>query len=138
MTDPLQSAMRFAGAALRAQSVRIRVATENLSNAQSSGAAPGESPYQRKTVTFADALSRADGGRFVSVRSIGTDSAPFRIVRDPGHPAADEKGDVKMPNVEPLIEIADLKEAGRSYAANLQIIRESRELLAMTVDLLKT
>jgi flagellar basal-body rod protein FlgC len=138
MIDPFQTAIRTAGSALEAQSLRIRVVSENLANAQTTGAAPGEEPYARKTISFADEMSRVDGARRVRVRAIGVDPAPFRIVRDPGHPAADDKGNVKTSNVDPMIELADLKEANHSYEANLQTIKQSRDLLAMTVDLLKS
>ena len=137
MLDPLQSAIRAAGSALEAQSLRIRVVSENLANAQTTGAGAGDDPYSRKTVTFASELSRADGASLVKLRSIGIDPAPFRVMRDPGHPAADAKGYVKTPNVEPLIELADLKEANRSYEANLQTIKQARDLFSMTIDLLK-
>ena len=134
---PLQASMHVAGAALTAQSVRIRVVSENLANSQTTGAAPGSDPYSRKTVTFSDELARTENARMVSVRKIGVDESPFRVVREPGHPAANEKGEVKMPNVDPIIEVADLREANRCYQANLQVIKQARELFAMTIDLLK-
>jgi flagellar basal-body rod protein FlgC len=138
MIDPFQTAMRTAASGLEAQSVRIRVVSENLANAQTTGASPTEQPYARKTITFADELSRADGAHLVRVRGVGVDASPFRVVHDPGHPAADDKGFVKVPNVDPLIELADLKEADRSYQANLQTIKQARDLFSMTVDLLKS
>jgi flagellar basal-body rod protein FlgC len=96
--DPLQSSIRVAGSALQAQSMRIRVVSENLANAQTTGAAPGDDPYSRKTVSFANEMSRVDQANLVTIRKVGVDQSAFRIVRDPGHPAADARGYVKMPN----------------------------------------
>ncbi|MDE2361476.1 MAG: flagellar basal body rod protein FlgC [Hyphomicrobiales bacterium] len=138
MLDALQASMRVAGSALEAQSIRMRVVSENIANAQSTGAAPGEDPYVRKTVTFGSELDRAARAEMVAVKRIGVDAAPFRIVSDPGNPAADAKGNVKLPNVDPLIEVADLRESNRAYEANLQTIKEARDLFAMTIDLLKS
>ncbi len=138
MIDPLQSSIRVAASALDAQSMRIRVVSENIANAQTTGAGPGDDPYARKTITFAGELSRSDNANVVVVRGVGVDNAPFRIVRDPGHPAADIQGNVKMPNVDPFTELADLKEANRSYEANLQTIKQARDLFSMTIDLLKS
>lgn len=138
MVDPLQGAMMASGAAMRAQSIRIRVASENLANAETTSERPGGTPYTRKTVVFANELSRAAGVDLVSVRRIARDDAPYRIVRAPGHPAADAKGDVKLPNVQPLIEMADIREANRSYEASLQAFKQTRDLLNMTIDLLKS
>ena len=137
MSDPLQSSLKIAGSGLQAQSTRMRVVSENLANAQSTGATPGADPYQRKTVTFESELDRAVGASTVSVGSIGRDMRPYRVEFDPGHPAADEAGYVKLPNVNMLIEMADMREANRSYEANLQIISQTREMIAMTIDLLR-
>ena len=136
--DALQAAMRIAGSALEAQSLRMRVVSENIANAQSTGATPGSDPYVRKTITFGAEPSRTAQVDLVAVRRIGLDPTPFHVVQDPGNPAADAKGNVKLPNVDPLIEIADLKEANRAYEANLQTIKEARDLFSMTVDLLKS
>ncbi|HEY8579762.1 MAG TPA: flagellar basal body rod protein FlgC [Beijerinckiaceae bacterium] len=136
MIDPLQAALKIAGSGLSAQSTRMRVVTENLANADATGATPGADPYARKTVTFENELGRAGDGQ-VRVRSIGVDEKPFRLEHRPGHPAADERGYVKMPNVDPLMELADMREANRAYQANLQAIRQSRELITLTLDLLK-
>ncbi|MDE2579161.1 MAG: flagellar basal body rod protein FlgC [Hyphomicrobiales bacterium] len=137
MIDALTAAMRTAGSGLAAETQRIRIVSENLANANSTGATAGSDPYVRRTITFGEQLSREDGVRFVTVRSIGRDSAPFKLVHDPGNQAADENGNVKTPNVQPMIEMADLREANRSYQANLQVIRQARDLYSMTVDLMK-
>jgi len=137
MLDPLQASLKIAASGMDAQSARLRVITENLANAQSTGSTPGADPYQRKTVSFVSELDRASGVRTVRVRDTGVDESPFKVDLDPGNPAADEKGFVKLPNVDPLIEMADMREANRSYEANLQVARQVGELMNMTVNLLK-
>ncbi|GJD56609.1 flagellar basal body rod protein FlgC [Methylobacterium dankookense] len=138
MIDPLLSASKLASAGLEAQSLRMRVVSENLANAQSTGETPGSDPYARKTVTFRAELDRAIGAASVRVSDIGTDRAPFRTEHDPGNPAADEKGMVKLPNVNMLVEMADMREANRSYEANLQVIKQARAMVAGVIDLLKS
>ena len=137
MIDPLTGSLRIAAAGLEAQSTRMRVVSENLANAQSTGRTPGADPYQRKTITFSSEFDRASDLSMVRVDKIGRDQTPFRVEYDPDHPAADESGFVKMPNVNMLIEMADMREAGRSYEAGLQVVRQSRQLISMTIDLLR-
>ncbi len=137
MQDGLQAALRIAGSGLSAQSARLRVVSENVANAQSIGGQPGADPYARKTITFANELDRASGADLVQVKSIGVDASPFKIDKDPSSPAADENGMVKMPNVDILTELADMREANRSYEANLQVAKQAAELMTMTVNLLK-
>ena len=138
MIDPLQAATRLASSGLEAQSLRMRVVSENLANAQSTGAGPGSDPYARKTVTFRAEIDRAVGAASVRLRDIGTDTAPFRTEHDPGNPAADANGTVKLPNVNMLVEMADMREANRSYEANLQVIKQARAMVASVIDLLRT
>ena len=138
MIDPLLSASRLAAAGLQAQSVRMRVVSENLANAQSTGETPGADPYARKTVTFRAELDRAAGFASVRLSDIGTDKTPFRTEHDPANPAADEDGNVKLPNVNMLVEMADMREANRSYEANLQVIKQARAMVAGVIDLLKS
>jgi flagellar basal-body rod protein FlgC len=137
MLDPLQASIRIAASGLQAQSLRLRVVTENIANAQSTGSAPGAAPYARKTVSFENQMDRALGASVVEVRSIGVDSSPFKLEHDPGNPAADENGMVKMPNVDVLVELADMREANRTYEANLQVAKQSAEMLNTTVSLMK-
>jgi flagellar basal-body rod protein FlgC len=137
MIDPLDASLRIAGAGLFAQSTRLRVVSENLANAQSTGQTAGADPYRRKTVAFASELDRASGVRLVRVNGIGVDPSPFAIEHDPGNPAADANGDVKRPNVNLLLEMGDLREANRAYEANLQIMKQTNDILTQTVDLLK-
>lgn len=137
MLDPLQASLRTAVSGMDAQSVRLRVITENIANAESTGDAPGVEPYQRKTVSFASEVDRLTGAQTVRVHNIGLDESPFKVELDPGNPAADERGFVKRPNVDVLVEMSDMREANRSYEANLQVARQAGELMSMSVNLLK-
>lgn len=137
MTDPLVTSGRLSATGLAAQSIRLQVVSENLANAHSTGDRPGAAPYARKIANFEAALDEQSDALGVRVSGIERDRSPFRSSHDPGHPAADESGNVKLPNVNPLIELADLREATRSYQANLEVVRRTRELVEMTIDLLK-
>jgi flagellar basal-body rod protein FlgC len=136
MIDPLQDTFKVAASGLEAQSTRMRVATENIANADSTGTTPGANPYARKLVTFASELDEASGAALVQVKGIATDASNFRIEHDPGHPAADANGNVKYPNVNVIMEMADIREANRSYEANLQVFKQARDLVSMTINLL--
>ena len=132
--DPLASAIRLASTALDNQSTRMRVVAENLANAQSAGDAPGAAPYRRKTVTFAEVALGATGPRV----SIGRDGSELPMRHDPAHPAADANGMVRMPNVQPLVEAADMREASRAYEANVEVMRQARDLIHATIDLMRS
>ncbi|PST26115.1 flagellar basal body rod protein FlgC [Mesorhizobium plurifarium] len=135
--DPLTSALKVSASGLQAESTRLRIVSENIANARSTGDAPGTDPYRRKTISFAAEVDRASGASLVEVERLGTDDSDFNIEFDPGNPAADEKGMVKLPNVNILIEMADMREANRAYEANLQTIKQSRDLISQTIDLLR-
>ena len=135
--DPLMTSLKVAASGLGAQSERLRVVSENLANAQSTGDAPGADPYRRKTITFAAELDRTSGGSVVEIVSIGHDRSDFPVEFQPGHEAADALGYVKMPNVNVLLEMADMREANRGYEANLQVIKQARDLISMTIDLMR-
>ncbi|KLK94339.1 flagellar basal body rod protein FlgC [Microvirga vignae] len=137
MIDPLIASTRLSSSGLEAQSARLRVISENVANAQSTGRTPGSDPYTRKTIAFRSELDRALGASSVAVKEIGTDDAPFPVEYDPGNPAADENGMVKKPNVNMLIEMADMREANRSYQANLQMMKQARALISATIDLMR-
>jgi flagellar basal-body rod protein FlgC len=137
MIDPLQASLKIAGSGMEVQSTRLRVISENVANAESTGMTPGANPYARKTISFENEMDRASGVQTVHIRRIGVDDQPFRIELDPGNPAADEKGFVKLPNVNLLVELADMREANRSYEANLQVVKQSGDLTSMTIGLLK-
>jgi flagellar basal-body rod protein FlgC len=129
--------LKISASALTAQSVRLRTIAENLANANSQSATPGGDPYRRKVVTFKNELDRATGLQLVSVDHIAQDASPFENKYDPGNPNADASGYIRMPNVNPLIELGDLREAQESYQANLDVIEVSKSMLSRTVDLLK-
>ncbi|MGX5804972.1 flagellar basal body rod protein FlgC [Bradyrhizobium sp. Arg314] len=135
--DALTAALKVAASGLGAQSERLRVVSENLANAQSTGNTPGADPYRRKTITFQSEVDRATGGSLVEVSSISRDPSDFPIEFQPGNEAANAKGYVKMPNVNTLVEMADMSEANRSYEANLQVIKQARDLISMTIDLMR-
>lgn len=138
MIDALRAATAIAGSGLEAQSTRMRIVAENLANARSIGDTPGATPYMRKTVMLDSHFDRELGATTVAVKSTEVDSdTPFRVEHDPGNPAADENGNVKLPNVDPIIEMADMREASRSYSANLQMIKQTRAMISMTIDLLR-
>jgi len=137
MSDPLSASLHISGAGLHAQSERLRVVSENLANARSTGQAAGDDPYRRKTITFESEFNRAYQANLVSVKGIGADKAPFTVEYDPGHPAADEDGYVKMPNVNTLLELADMRETNRSYEANLKVMTQAREMVMRNIDLLR-
>jgi len=138
MIDPLGGAAQIAASGLRAQSARIRIVAENIANAQSTGSAPGADPYSRKTISFESVLDGELNNGGVQVSGVAADSSPFRIEYDPGNPAADEDGNVKLPNVNMLVEMADMREASRSYEANLQMMKQVRHMFSTTIDLLRS
>ncbi len=115
MVDPLSASMKIAASGLHAQSQRMRVVFENIANADSTGKTAGSDPYRRKTVTFENEFSRVASADLVKVKDVGTDDSPFRIEYEPGNPVADVDGYVKKPNVNLLIEMADMRETNRSY-----------------------
>ncbi len=137
MIDPLLMTMRTAASGLQSQSLRMRIVSENLANMNSTGSTPGSDPYRRKLVTFETALDEVSGAEVVRVARVIRDREPFRTEFRPGDPAADTAGYVKLPNVNMVLEVADMREASRSYEANLQMIRQAREMTAMTIDLMK-
>jgi flagellar basal-body rod protein FlgC len=137
MSDPLLSSAKSAAAGLFAQSSRMRVVSENIANASTTGKTPGSDPYQRKTISFESEMDDKSGVDLVKIDQIARDETPFQTEYMPGNPAADDKGMVKMPNVNMLVELADMREASRSYTANTQVIKQVRELVSMTIDLMR-
>lgn len=137
MSDPISASMKIAASGVAAQSLRLQIVTENLANAGATSRTPGGAPYQRQVVSFNSQMDELTGAQLVRVDDVGRDTRPFRIEHMPGHPAADADGNVKLPNVSSLIEMSDMREASRSYEANLQVIKQGRELIAMTLDLLR-
>ena len=135
--DELTKSTQIAIAGMKAQSQRLRVVSENLANADSTAQTPEGTPYRRKVVTFKTELDRATGVETVKVATVRPDNSEFQRRYDPKHPAADRDGYVLTPNVNPLIELMDMKEAQRSYEANMNVITTSRTMLSRTVDMLR-
>ncbi len=133
----LEDAVTVASAGMRVQSQRVQIAAQNLANADSLATTPGGDPYRRRTVSFREALDRDEGLRLVAVDRFGVDESAFERRHDPNHPAADADGYVKLPNVAPLVELMDMREAQRSYEANLRAMSLTRSLVSQTLDLLK-
>ena len=130
--------MGVATSGLRAQAGRMRVISENIANADSTAPAAGGDPYRRKVPTFSSTLDRTLDAKVVSLGKIRSDQTAFRIKYEPGNPAADASGNVKYPNVNPLIEMTDMRDAQRSYEANLNIISATRRMIQRTLDILKS
>jgi len=133
----LMESLMISAAGMRAQGQRLRVVAENLANADSVAEVPGGDPYRRKTISFKNQLDRELGLETVQVGKLGEDPSDFRMKYDPGNPAADAKGYVKLPNVNSLIEMTDMREAQRSYEANLKAIEVARNMLQRTIDLIR-
>src|SRR3954462_3447203 len=135
--DDFGSSSQIAAKGMKAQATRLRVISENLANADSTAEVPGGEPYRRKLVTFRNQLDKELGADTVKVKKIYTDQSKLHSKYDPTHPAADEKGYVLQPNVNPLVEMMDMREAQRSYEANMDVISTSRQMVAKTLDLIK-
>lgn len=133
----LMESLMISAAGMRVQGERLRVIAENVANVDSVSEIPGGDPYRRKTITFQNALDREMGANLVKVKKVGLDPSEFTRKYDPSNPAADKAGYVKLPNVNALIEMNDMREAQRSYEANLKVIEVSRGMLQRTIDLLR-
>lgn len=127
----------IAASGLRAQAGRMRVLSENIANADSTAQAPGQDPYRRRIPTFVSQLDRALEARTVALGPVRTDPSDFISKYQPGHPAADAAGYVKFPNVNSLVEITDMREAQRSYEANVNVISATRRMIQRTLDILR-
>ncbi|HYH39526.1 MAG TPA: flagellar basal body rod protein FlgC [Azospirillum sp.] len=134
----LYKAMTVSAAGMKAQGTRLKVIAENLANANTTAETPGDMPYRRKVVTFQNMLDRQAGVDTVRINKIDVDKSDFQRKYDPTHPSADSEGYVLMPNVNTLVEAMDMREAQRSYEANLSVIESSRQMLNRTVELLRT
>ena len=126
-----------AASGLKAQSGRMRVIAENIANADSTADRPGAEPYRRKVATFTRHLDRELDASVVGLGRVRPDRSAFRTRLDPGHPAANAAGEVKLPNVNSLVETMDMREAQRSYEANLNLITATRRMIARTLDILR-
>ncbi len=133
----IDKSMATAASGMRVQSDRMRIIAENIANASSTAAGADGQPYRRQIVTFREAVDEATGANVVEVGKVARDKSDFRLQYNPGHPAANEQGYVTMPNVNPLIELTDMREAQRAYEANLNVIDAARTMMARTLDLLR-
>ena len=122
---------------MKAQAERLRVISENMANADSVGIRPGEDPYRRQVVTFKNYVDEATGAQLVKVDKVLPDRSPFQMKYMPDHPAANAEGYVAMPNVNPLVEMMDMKEAQRSYDANMSMMQTARDMNSKILDVLK-
>ena len=130
--------MAIAASGLRAQAGRMRIISENIANADSTATSPGGSPYRRKVPSFQSEVDRTLDVKLVELGKTRIDSSEFRLKYEPGNPAADKNGNVKYPNVNPLLEMSDMREAQRTYEANINVISATRRMLQRTIDILKT
>jgi flagellar basal-body rod protein FlgC len=137
MMDFIKS-IAIAATGMRAQAGRMRIISENIANSDSTATTPGGDPYRRRIVTFRAELDRELDARVVALGQVATDRSDFRIRHEPGNPVADANGNVKYPNVNSLIEMTDLRDAQRSYEANLNVITATRRMLQRTLDIIKS
>ncbi len=133
----LDTALTVSAHGMSAQMTRLRVIAENLANQDTTGSTPGAQPYRRKTVTFANRLDRSLGADLVQVRRVGQDQSDLPRRYDPSHPVADASGYVRTPNVNSFVEVMDMREAERSYSANVAAMQATRGMLTRTLELLK-
>ncbi len=133
----LERALRISAAGMTAQAARLRVVAENIANRDSTGESPGADPYRRKTIAFGARVDRALGAEVVEVRRVGRDQGEFPTRFDPSHPAADANGYVRTPNVNSLVENMDMREANRSYSANLAVLETTRGMLSRAIEALR-
>ena len=127
----------IAASGLRAQAGRMRVISENIANSDSTAQTAGGDPYRRRIPTFRAELDRSLEARVVSLGPVRNDPSQFQVRFEPGNPAADATGNVKYPNVNPLVEMTDMREAQRSYEANVNVIGVTRRMIQRTLDILK-
>lgn len=134
----IENALSISASGMRAQGDRLRVIAQNIANADTAANAPGEMPYRRQTITFKNMLDKETGEMVVKRDKIVQDpSTDFRLKYNPSHPGADTNGYVKLPNINSLIEVMDMREAQRSYEANMGMVDISRSMISRTVDLLR-
>jgi flagellar basal-body rod protein FlgC len=127
----------IAASGLRAQAGRMRVISENVANAESTAPRAGANPYRRKIPTFRTEMDRALDAKVVALGPVRTDPSDFRTKYEPGHPAADANGYVRYPNVNSVVEMTDMRDAQRSYEANLNVIGATRRMIQRTIDILR-
>ncbi len=139
MADPVQPSnlsMAVAASALQAQQARMRIIAENIANADSTSQSPGGDPYRRQVPVFSPTTVAGGAAKGVKMSRVVADQSDFTTEYAPGHPGADAKGYVKLPNVDPLMEALDMQEAQRAYQANVNVIETAREMDSSTLSIL--
>ena len=137
MPSDMVKSLSIGASGMKAQSDRLRIVSENIANADSTALAPGENPYRRKTIFFKEQLDRELGARTVKVSRYDTDKTDYEKKYEPSHPAADAQGYVLYPNVNPMVEMMDMREARLGYEANMNVIETSKGLLQQTIGMLR-
>ncbi|MBI2585761.1 MAG: flagellar basal body rod protein FlgC [Rhodospirillales bacterium] len=135
--DDIIKTMRISSAGMRVQGERLRVISQNIANADALPQDATGKPYRRQVVTFKNELDKSLGLKTVRVNKVQPDKSDFGKRYEPSHPAADPDGYVQTPNVNTLIEMTDMREAQRSYEANLNAIKTSKAMLNLTIDVLR-
>lgn len=135
--NDFMSSMRISATGMHAQSARMRVIAENVANADSAAKSPDADPYRRRVPTFKAEFDKELGGHKVELGRMAYDLSDFERRYEPGHPAADESGYVRYPNVNTLVEMMDMREAQRTYQANLNVVSSTRQMVGRTLDILR-
>ncbi len=137
MAGDLNISADVAASGMRVQAERLKVISQNMANADSVSTTPGEDPYRRQVVSFQNYVDKETGAQMVRVDKVVKDNSPFEKRYAPNHPGADAQGYISLPNVNPLIEMMDMKEAQRAYDANLNMLKTAREMNSSVLDILK-
>lgn len=137
MAGDLNQALNVSATGMDVQTARLRVIAENIANQDTTGSSPGADPYRRKTISFESTMDKEAGVNTVKVKNVGVDSSDLQLRYDPANPASNPQGYVKLPNVNSFVEVMDMREAERSYSANLSVMQATRSMLNKTIDLLK-
>lgn len=137
MPNNLSVSSDIAVSGMKAQSERLKVIAQNMANADSVSTTPGGEPYRRQVVSFQNYVDNSTGAQMVRANKIMPDNSPFDKKYEPGNPGADANGYVLLPNVNPLIEMMDMKEAQRAYDANMNMMKTAREMNSAALDILK-
>jgi flagellar basal-body rod protein FlgC len=137
MASDVNQTMSISAGGMDAQMLRLRIIAQNIANQDTTGGSPGADAYRRKTITFESVLDATSGVDTVRVKNVGVDDSPLPQRYDPSNPAADAQGYVKTPNVNTFMETMDMREAERSYNANLTVMQATRTMANRTIEILK-
>lgn len=129
--------IHISSAGMKVQQDRLKIVSQNIANAESVGTRDGQAPYRRQTISFKNALDKETGVKMVKTSRVSTDKSDFTMKYEPAHPQANAQGYVFYPNVNSLSEMMDMREARRSYEANLNVIESSKSMLNQTINLLR-